>query len=190
MVRGLKKKLLIGLLSAAVVGTSLAPSVPLVGSFAQEVKAEETTNTVTKSLSLTGTVTYTYTKGTLKENQIPEDGYNDANESEFYKDSSGNGQFGTTGSTQVDSAYVKYTKTGDNTAVPKYYEVNVSSEITKVTFAKPSKPADSVDGKFYSDEACSNEIFNGSNTLDKTDVLDVTTLPVYYKAKDTSKATV
>ena len=39
MVRGLKKKLLIGLLSAAVVGTSLAPSVPLVGSFAQEVKA-------------------------------------------------------------------------------------------------------------------------------------------------------
>ena len=40
MVRGLKKKLLIGLLSAAVVGTSLAPNVPLVGSFAQEVKAE------------------------------------------------------------------------------------------------------------------------------------------------------
>ncbi len=40
MVRGLKKKLLIGLLSAAVVGTSLAPSVPLVGSFAQEVKAD------------------------------------------------------------------------------------------------------------------------------------------------------
>ena len=39
MVRGLKKKLLIGLLSAAVVGTSLAPNVPLVGSFAQEVKA-------------------------------------------------------------------------------------------------------------------------------------------------------
>ena len=42
MVRGLKKKLLIGLLSAAVVGTSLAPSVPLVGSFAQEVKAAGT----------------------------------------------------------------------------------------------------------------------------------------------------
>ena len=41
MVRGLKKKLLIGLLSAAVVGTSLAPSVPLVGSFAQEVKADD-----------------------------------------------------------------------------------------------------------------------------------------------------
>ena len=41
MVRGLKKKLLIGLLSAAVVGTSLAPNVPLVGSFAQEVKAED-----------------------------------------------------------------------------------------------------------------------------------------------------
>ena len=41
MVRGLKKKLLIGLLSAAVVGTSLAPSVPLVGSFAQEVKATD-----------------------------------------------------------------------------------------------------------------------------------------------------
>jgi hypothetical protein len=40
MVRGLKKKLLIGLLSAAVVGTSLAPNVPLVGSFAQEVKAD------------------------------------------------------------------------------------------------------------------------------------------------------
>ncbi|WP_029066979.1 hypothetical protein [Lachnobacterium bovis] len=39
MIRGLKKKLLIGLLSAAVVGTSLAPNVPLVGSFAQEVKA-------------------------------------------------------------------------------------------------------------------------------------------------------
>ncbi|SER40817.1 hypothetical protein, partial [Lachnobacterium bovis] len=39
MIRGLKKKLLIGLLSATVVGTSLAPSVPLVGSFAQEVKA-------------------------------------------------------------------------------------------------------------------------------------------------------
>ncbi|WP_034226658.1 hypothetical protein, partial [Lachnobacterium bovis] len=33
-------KLLIGLLSATVVGTSLAPNVPLVGSFAQEVKAE------------------------------------------------------------------------------------------------------------------------------------------------------
>jgi len=45
MVRGLKKKLLIGLLSAAVVGTSLAPNVPLVGSFAQEVKAAEPTNT-------------------------------------------------------------------------------------------------------------------------------------------------
>ncbi|WP_029066990.1 hypothetical protein [Lachnobacterium bovis] len=44
MIRGLKKKLLIGLLSAAVVGTSLAPSVPLVGSFAQEVKATEATN--------------------------------------------------------------------------------------------------------------------------------------------------
>ena len=44
MVRGLKKKLLIGLLSAAVVGTSLAPNVPLVGSFAQEVKATETTS--------------------------------------------------------------------------------------------------------------------------------------------------
>ena len=42
MVRGLKKKLLIGLLSAAVVGTSLAPNVPLVGSFAQEVKAAGT----------------------------------------------------------------------------------------------------------------------------------------------------
>ena len=42
MVRGLKKKLLIGLLSAAVVGTSLAPNVPLVGSFAQEVKAADT----------------------------------------------------------------------------------------------------------------------------------------------------
>ena len=41
MVRGLKKKLLIGLLSAAVVGTSLAPNVPLVGSFAQEVKADD-----------------------------------------------------------------------------------------------------------------------------------------------------
>ncbi|WP_029066982.1 hypothetical protein [Lachnobacterium bovis] len=41
MIRGLKKKLLIGLLSAAVVGTSLAPNVPLVGSFAQEVKAED-----------------------------------------------------------------------------------------------------------------------------------------------------
>ncbi|WP_029066988.1 hypothetical protein [Lachnobacterium bovis] len=40
MIRGLKKKLLIGLLSATVVGTSLAPSVPLVGSFAQEVKAD------------------------------------------------------------------------------------------------------------------------------------------------------
>ncbi|WP_029066976.1 hypothetical protein [Lachnobacterium bovis] len=39
MIRGLKKKLLIGLLSATVVGTSLAPNVPLVGSFAQEVKA-------------------------------------------------------------------------------------------------------------------------------------------------------
>ena len=45
MVRGLKKKLLIGLLSAAVVGTSLAPSVPLVGSFAQEVKADGDTGT-------------------------------------------------------------------------------------------------------------------------------------------------
>ena len=44
MVRGLKKKLLIGLLSATVVGTSLAPSVPLVGSFAQEVKATNATN--------------------------------------------------------------------------------------------------------------------------------------------------
>ncbi len=43
MVRGLKKKLLIGLLSAAVVGTSLAPNVPLVGSFAQEVKADDAT---------------------------------------------------------------------------------------------------------------------------------------------------
>ncbi|WP_033421500.1 hypothetical protein, partial [Lachnobacterium bovis] len=41
MIRGLKKKLLIGLLSATVVGTSLAPSVPLVGSFAQEVKADD-----------------------------------------------------------------------------------------------------------------------------------------------------
>ncbi|SES13910.1 hypothetical protein [Lachnobacterium bovis] len=41
MIRGLKKKLLIGLLSATVVGTSLAPNVPLVGSFAQEVKAED-----------------------------------------------------------------------------------------------------------------------------------------------------
>ncbi|WP_197020027.1 hypothetical protein, partial [Lachnobacterium bovis] len=40
MIRGLKKKLLIGLLSATVVGTSLAPNVPLVGSFAQEVKAD------------------------------------------------------------------------------------------------------------------------------------------------------
>ncbi|SES16022.1 hypothetical protein, partial [Lachnobacterium bovis] len=40
---GLKKKLLIGLLSATVVGTSLAPNVPLVGSFAQEVKAADVT---------------------------------------------------------------------------------------------------------------------------------------------------
>ncbi|WP_034226662.1 hypothetical protein, partial [Lachnobacterium bovis] len=34
---------LIGLLSATVVGTSLAPNVPLVGSFAQEVKADDAT---------------------------------------------------------------------------------------------------------------------------------------------------
>ena len=45
MVRGFKKKLLIGLLSATVVGTSLAPNVPLVGSFAQEVKANGDTGT-------------------------------------------------------------------------------------------------------------------------------------------------
>jgi hypothetical protein len=46
MIRGLKKKLLIGLLSATVVGTSLAPNVPLVGSFAQEVKADESISKV------------------------------------------------------------------------------------------------------------------------------------------------
>lgn len=55
MVRGLKKKLLIGLLSAAVVGTSLAPSVPLVGSFAQEVKADDATSQVVEVKTKTGT---------------------------------------------------------------------------------------------------------------------------------------
>ena len=62
MVRGLKKKLLIGLLSAAVVGTSLAPNVPLVGSFAQEVKATGVTapEPIYKAVEQTVTVTTTY----------------------------------------------------------------------------------------------------------------------------------
>ncbi|SER47470.1 hypothetical protein [Lachnobacterium bovis] len=55
MIRGLKKKLLIGLLSAAVVGTSLAPNVPLVGSFAQEVKADDAT---TQSIDISATQEY------------------------------------------------------------------------------------------------------------------------------------
>uniref|UniRef100_UPI000557347B hypothetical protein n=1 Tax=Lachnobacterium bovis TaxID=140626 RepID=UPI000557347B len=83
MIRGLKKKLLIGLLSATVVGTSLAPNVPLVGSFAQEVKADETisqkvnvtakdknNNDVTNEVTITkpahSTVTATYSKETSK----------------------------------------------------------------------------------------------------------------------------
>ena len=62
MVRGLKKKLLIGLLSATVVGTSLAPNVPLVGSFAQEVKADEgeLPEGMYKAVEHTVTVTTTY----------------------------------------------------------------------------------------------------------------------------------
>ncbi|SFG04406.1 hypothetical protein SAMN04487761_102102, partial [Lachnospiraceae bacterium C7] len=40
MIRGMKKKLLIGLLTAAVVGSSLAPSVPYSEEFTQEVKAD------------------------------------------------------------------------------------------------------------------------------------------------------
>ncbi|SFG82840.1 hypothetical protein SAMN04487761_1632 [Lachnospiraceae bacterium C7] len=42
MLRGVKRKLLIGLLTATVVGTSLAPCTPFSEDFTQEVKAQET----------------------------------------------------------------------------------------------------------------------------------------------------
>ncbi|SDY84648.1 hypothetical protein, partial [Lachnobacterium bovis] len=66
MVRGLKKKLLIGLLSAAVVGTSLAPNVPLVGSFAQEVKADDANKYVYTEVPVSAVpATYEWQTGTF-----------------------------------------------------------------------------------------------------------------------------
>jgi hypothetical protein len=187
MVRGLKKKLLIGLLSAAVVGTSLAPSVPLVGSFAQEVKAgETTTNIVPKSLSLTGTVSqYRYTFGNVT-GTVP-DGYQKVDNT-LYKDNEGTA-LGESGTTEVTSAYVRFTRVSptDSELQNVYVAASVTSTPKEVTFAKPSKPSDLVgDEEYFLDKELHNTIVFSNNPVPSSSA----TMTVFYKAKDTSKANV
>jgi len=192
MVRGLKKKLLIGLLSATVVGTSLAPNVPLVGSFAQEVKAEnETTNTVPKSLSLTGTVSqYSYKFKAVT--GTPEDGYTQEGETLYTQEVEEWTQLASTGPTAKTSAYVKFTKENPEVEGPeiKYVAASVTSTPTKVTFEKPSKPSDLVGEEVYylnySNAEFTNPVENWGQEVSTSSV----TRTVYYKAKDTSKANV
>ncbi|MBQ1393597.1 MAG: hypothetical protein IIY81_08735 [Lachnospiraceae bacterium] len=188
MVRGLKKKLLIGLLSAAVVGTSLAPSVPLVGSFAQEVKADVATNTIAKSLSLTGTVTeYAYSYGTPT--PPAGEGWNLVNSDTYYSDKNGTAIDDNT--KNLTKAYVKYRKVVNEEETFDFGEVTVTSTPSKVKFIRPSKPSDLVGAEeYYTDETL--EDIKRVFFSDEPETVEngVITKTVYYKAKDTSKATV
>ncbi|WP_033421501.1 hypothetical protein, partial [Lachnobacterium bovis] len=171
-----------------VVGTSLAPNVPLVGSFAQEVKAEE--NTIPKSLSLTGTVVaYNYSHVAPTSSAV--DGWTSEEGGKYYSDENGTPIDGNT--QKLIKAYVKYTRTvGDGTSSEpdtKYVEVTVTSTPSQVKFTQPSKPEDLVGPEeYFEDEAFSKKVnFDGQSEDVQNGVITKT---VYYKAKDTSKANV
>ena len=183
MVRGLKKKLLIGLLSAAVVGTSLAPSVPLVGSFAQEVKADDATNKYVYTEVPVSAVpaTYKWPDGKYY-TVIPGETFNLSSNAddtaEVYKEEGGNynkvtltnvegtwkeGNDNATGTYYTNVTETEFTKPASESAKDEVVYTKSGDDYTKTTLhaqvATPAKwSVDYVAGKYFVSSASGSEI--------------------------------
>ncbi|WP_029066992.1 hypothetical protein [Lachnobacterium bovis] len=158
MIRGLKKKLLIGLLSATVVGTSLAPNVPLVGSFAQEVKAAGTKTdkdgNVYEEVTIKAEATYswpadlndkvTYEKSGDNYNKLSALPTAEEGKSVYTLEGTDEPVSVDVGTTNVSGYYSEsgnnYEKTSDTTAVDnkEYYDIRENEVLAEPTYSWPS----------------------------------------------------